>query len=209
MIMILNLKRLFLLTTLLTSMLVMSVLTACGQRKPAESASNDSMQSAGVEAYPGTIEETNVTLLPLITSTALNNPYPVRSTDTAGHTQEKPAITLTPPPPRIDVGAVYGTLVSWSNELPLPEVNLFAAEKVYIGNTRDYVIAIQEKSSPQGETNAIGQFVIQAIPPGEYLLMLITPGGSYSGFDKNNKEIDLKIEPNSVIDLGVVSINWP
>lgn len=204
-----NMKRLLLIKTILTLMLVISAVTACSQRKPAESASNDSIQSAWVEAYPGTIEETNVTLLPLITSTALNNPYPVRSTDTAGHTQEKPAITLTPPPPRIDAGAVYGTLVSRSNELPLPEVNLFAAEKVYIGNTSDYVIAIQEKSSPQGETNVIGQFVIEKIPPGEYLLMLITPGGSFSGLDKNNEEIHLKIEPNSVIDLGVVRINWP
>jgi hypothetical protein len=209
MIMLLKLKRLFLITTFLTTILVMSVLTACSQKVPAENANNESMQSTGLEPYPGTLGESEVTAFPLITSNAIDNTYPVRTPETTSYTQESPMITITPPIPSVDGGAVYGTLVSVSNSLPLSAVNLFAAEKVYIGDTRDYVIAIQEKSSPQGETNAIGQFVIEKIPPGEYLLMLITPGGTYSGLDKNNEEIHLKIEPNSVIDLGIVSINWP
>ena len=36
------------------------------------------------------------------------------------------------------------------------------------------MLSRSEKTSPRGETNEVGQFVIDGISPGEYVLILVT-----------------------------------
>lgn len=123
--------------------------------------------------------------------------------------QPQTIITQTPPDSQEGLGIVYGTLISLTDGSMIPQVTLIAADKVYLDNSEGYVISFREKTSPRGETNEIGQFVIDGISPGEYVLMLVTPGGSYLVLDKNLEEMHLVIEPNSVSNLGDVLISWP
>lgn len=142
-------------------------------------------------------------------------PYPfevtVVSPESAKGQEVQPQFYSTqyPPSPKEGVGIVYGTLVSLTNGYTIPQVTLIAADKVDLEGSDGYVISFREKSSPRGHTDENGQFTIDDISPGEYVLMLVTPGGSFLGLDKDHHELHLVIKANSVVNLGEVLISWP
>lgn len=108
-----------------------------------------------------------------------------------------------------DFGVVLGNLLSLLDKKPLSGVKIYAAEKVPIRPGDGYVITLQEKSSPQAVTNVNGQFVIESIPPNEYVLMFITPFSNHTVLDASNEEIHLSILGGDLFDLGRVYVNWP
>lgn len=164
----------------------------------------------GTNAYPFEIEET-ISFSNNDSSTSYPFEDPIDATEVFNDEEVQPQIIFTQNPPNSqeDLGIVYGTLISLTDGSMISQVTLIAAEKVYLDNSEGYVITFREKSSPRGETNEFGQFVIDSISPGEYVLMLVTPGGSYLALDKDLEEIHLVIEPNSVSNLGDVLISWP
>lgn len=165
----------------------------------------------GTDTYPLEVEETNS-----FPNDYSSTSYPFEDTIDAPadfndeEIQPHTIITQLPPNSQEGLGIVYGTLVSLTDNSMISQVTLIAAEKVYLDNySEGYVISFREKTSPRGETNEVGQFVIDGISPGEYVLILVTPGGTYLVLDKDLEEMHLVIESNSVNDLGEVLINWP
>lgn len=108
-----------------------------------------------------------------------------------------------------DKAAVYGVLNSYTDKQPLQGVVIYAADVVIVETSGDKIYTIQEKSSPHDATDDIGQFTISQIKPGNYLLMLVTPFGSYPIFDKNNIQVELDLKAGDVIYLDEVFVNWP
>lgn len=108
-----------------------------------------------------------------------------------------------------DKAAVYGVLTSFTDKTPLQGVVIYAADVVIVETSGDKIYTTQEKSSPHDSTDDIGQFTITNIKPGNYLLMLVTPFGSYPIFDKNYDQLELELKPGEVIFLDEVFVNWP
>ncbi len=106
-------------------------------------------------------------------------------------------------------GVVYGQLNSKTENKPLSDVKIYLAEKVQINQSESYVLAVQEKGSPQSLTDVNGRFIIEAIPPANYVLFFITPYGNYTVLDSKDTEIHLTIESDDLLDVGRVFVNWP
>jgi len=108
-----------------------------------------------------------------------------------------------------DKAAVYGVLNSFTDKQPLQGVVIYAADVIIVETSGDKIYTTQEKSSPHDATDDIGQFTITEIKPGNYLLMLVTPFGSYPVFDKNYDQLELELKSGDVIFLDEVFVNWP
>lgn len=195
---------------LLIGILILCFLSSCNKVLSGEMGT-DSNGTEGLNVYPFEIEETDSFSNEDDSST--NYPFedPIDTSEGINNVEDQPQFinTQNPPNPQEGLGTVYGTLISLTDGSILPKVTLIAAEKVFLDNSEGYVITFREKTSPRGETNENGQFVIDGIFPGEYVLMLVTPGGSYLGLDKDHEEMHLVVEANSVSNLGEVLISWP
>ena len=105
--------------------------------------------------------------------------------------------------------SVYGILTSFTDKQPLRGVVIYAADVVVIETSGDKIYTTQEKSSPHDSTDDNGQFTISQIKPGNYLLMLVTPFGSYPIFDKDYIQVEIELKAGDVIYLDEVFVNWP
>jgi len=105
--------------------------------------------------------------------------------------------------------SVYGVLTSFTDKEPLQGVVIYAADVVIVETSGDKIYTTQEKSSPHDATDDIGQFTISQIKPGNYLLMLVTPFGSYPIFDKDYIQVEIELKAGDVIYFDEVFVNWP
>ena len=108
-----------------------------------------------------------------------------------------------------DTASIFGVLYSYSDELPLQGVKVYAADVVVIEPSGGKVYTTQEKSSPQAATDEIGQFMITGIKPGTYYFMMVTPFGNYPIFDSKNQTFEMELKGGDVINFGEVYVNWP
>lgn len=192
------------------SVLILCFLSSCNQALSIEEGGG-SIDTESNIVYPFKIEEN----MPFSDVENSGTPYPfgvdIKSPEVVDEFETPPLFqnTQTPPPLQEGFGIIYGTLISLSDNLTIPQVTLIAAEKVYLEGSEGYVISFREKSSPRGDTNDYGQFIIDSILPGDYVLMLVTPGGSFLGLNEDQEEIHVAVEVNSIINIGDVLINWP
>lgn len=160
-------------------------------------------------------------------SISTENTYPIENepesyVGTVYPTGQNPTETVTPidfggstpapfhiPTPDPETSAVYGVLHSYSDQLPLQGVMVYAADVVMIEPSGGKVYTTQEKSSPQSATDMIGQFLISGIKPGTYYFMMVTPFGNYPLYDKDNNSFELNLIGGEVINFGEVYVNWP
>jgi len=105
--------------------------------------------------------------------------------------------------------SVYGVLTSFTDKEPLQGVVIYVADVVIVETSGDKIYTTQEKSSPHDATDDIGQFTISQIKPGNYLLMLVTPFGSYPIFDKDYIQVEIELKAGDVIYFDEVFVNWP
>ena len=108
-----------------------------------------------------------------------------------------------------DNASVYGVLTSFTDKEPLQGVVIYAADIVIVETSGDKIYTTQEKSSPHDTTDGIGQFTVSQIKPGNYLMMLVTPFGSYPLFDKDYIQLEMELKAGDVINLDEVFVNWP
>lgn len=108
-----------------------------------------------------------------------------------------------------DTGVIVGLVSSYSSQKPLAKVKIYLANKVPLEPGPGYVISFQEKSSPQTDTNSQGQYLITKIPPGEYVILMVTPFGTYPLANDETDQIELDIKAGDVVDVGLAYVNWP
>ncbi len=145
---------------------------------------------------------------PAITSpaddTTVERAYPITSdTDI-----DDELVELIIPTATSDRGVIHGLLLSTKNDIPIEYSSIYLGQKTMAGDGESYFITYQLNSSPNTISNGIGAFVIDDIPPGEYVLILVTPFNTYPVMDKDMDEIEIFIEGGEVIDLGNLYARW-
>ncbi len=108
-----------------------------------------------------------------------------------------------------DKGIIYGSLFSLDLNEPIAFTRTYVANKVPVEGSDEFVFSIQENSSPQFQTNALGEFIIQNIPPGEYVFIMVTPINTLPILNAEGEEIEITIQGGELLDLGEVFANWP
>lgn len=108
-----------------------------------------------------------------------------------------------------ETASIFGVLYSYTNKQPLQDVRVYAADVVTVEPSGGKVYTIQEKSSPQSNTDVNGQFMITGIEPGTYYFMMVTPFGNYPLFNEDNETFELELNGGDVINFGNVFVNWP
>ncbi|MHB8132810.1 MAG: hypothetical protein ACYDH1_01190 [Anaerolineaceae bacterium] len=136
----------------------------------------------------------------------LTNPgYPV-GTDDITPTRTQVVI----PTPNSTTGVVSGKLLTLADNTPITFTSVYLGEKLFLSNGTDYLITLQEKSSPHGETDQNGVFVISDVPAGEYIILLFTPRKSTPVIDEETgKEVTVLVETNVLLELPTYKVSWP
>jgi len=156
--------------------------------------------TSGSESYPVS------TVLPEMQKTS----YPVSEEDDDNKEQILP--TSEPfviPEADPESGIVHGQVYSYTTNEPLINSRIYLAEKVPLDPGPGYTIAFQERTSPNGQTNERGEFLIEDVEPGKYIPIMVTPFGIYPLDNAETDEIQLIIEAGQIYDLGNTSVNWP
>jgi len=114
------------------------------------------------------------------------------------------------PTANITTGVVTGKLLSVAENEPLAYATIYLGEKLFLSNHEDYLVTLQEKSSPHAETDQTGVFVITDVPPNEYILILFSPRKSSPIIDPvSGKEVSIKVEPGKIMTLPLYNVSWP
>jgi hypothetical protein len=143
-----------------------------------------------------------------------SNAYPI-STDnspdgSAGENPPEEDITpIVIPTPNADSGVVHGMIYSLTNDEPISYTKIYLATKIPVDPGDEYMVSIQENSSPHAQSNSNGEFVITDIEPGEYILVLVTPISTLPILDINNEQIEFSIEAGELIDFNDIYAYWP
>jgi len=149
---------------------------------------------------------------PIITQTPNMQPfsYPVDESEEPFLEQITPTSgPLIIPEPNPNAGIITGILLSSTTNESLPHVKIYMAKKVPLEPGSGYVLSFQKETSPQTDTNGRGEFIIENIPPGEHMILFVTPFGSFPLFNDNAEQIEIDISTETIYELGKVFVNWP
>lgn len=113
------------------------------------------------------------------------------------------------PLPSEGAGIVYGRLLSLTMDQPVSYSKIYLGTKIEVDPGDEYVISIQDHTSPHSVSTQDGEFLIVDIPPDNYILILVTPINTYPILDINGEYIEMTIKGGERIDLGDVFTNWP
>lgn len=109
-----------------------------------------------------------------------------------------------------DFASVYGEVKSTTDTtITLDEVQIYIATIVPVEPDGGFVYSIQQKASPHATTNQKGQFAINEIIPGKYVMILVTPIGQNTITNKMGDTIFLDLKAGDVINFGDVYVAWP
>lgn len=131
--------------------------------------------------------------------------YPITNYPTPTNDYKKLEI----PSPNPDTGIVYGKLLSLTTDENLSFSNVYLAEKIIMDSTGEFILSYTENSSPHTQTNSSGEFLITEIPPGEYILVLVTPIDTFPIVDDLGDQIELIIGGGESINLSDNYAKWP
>ena len=143
-----------------------------------------------------------------------SNAYPISTDNSTDESADEnppeediPVIEI--PTPSTDSGVIYGMIYSLTNEDPITFTKIYLATKIPVDPGDEYMVSIQENSSPHAQSNSNGEFVITDIEPGEYILVLVTPISTLPILDINNEQIEFSIEAGELIDFNDIYAYWP
>lgn len=143
-----------------------------------------------------------------------SNAYPIEadnSTDASSNEnpleEDIPPIEI--PTPSADSGVIHGMIYSLTNDEPITYTKIYLATKIPVDPGDEYMVSIQENSSPHAQSNGNGEFLITDIEPGEYILVLVTPVSTLPILDINDEQIEFIIEAGDFIDFNEIYAYWP
>ena len=107
-------------------------------------------------------------------------------------------------------GVVTGKILSVTDDEPLAYTTIYLGEKLFLSDSEEYLITLQEKSSPHAETDQNGFFAISDVLPGEYVIILFSPLKSTTIMDPvSGKELFIQVEANKITTLPSYNVSWP
>lgn len=119
---------------------------------------------------------------------------------------EIPDYLLTPvsiPEPSKDAGVVTGKIINLETKEPMPFQTVYLGVMVFLTPAPGYTYHIYENSSPHTMTDVNGTFVLDNVPPGDYIILVWTPFGAYVIHDNQGEKI-VKSRASRLLDLGAL-----
>jgi hypothetical protein len=118
-----------------------------------------------------------------------------------------PYAAIDVPDPQAGTGTVVGRILNAvTNEPGL--VRIYLGEKIEAVQGEGYFISTEQNSSPQGDSNENGYFIINDIAPGTYVLVVWNPVNSEVLVNPDtNGEYWVEIKAGEVFDIGDVRTN--
>ena len=158
-------------------------------------------QSTSVEAYPGS----EGLYLGIPTSDIKGTFFPK---------DEWPSAPSSAPDPKSGMGSISGTIFSFTTRIVLSDTMFYLTPAVGPDNTDlpPVLFGPQEDSGDVvGRTDKNGQFFLDNVPPGNYLLIVEAPMNWAVGLeeDKDSAPRLITIKEGNKYPLGVVFISWP
>lgn len=143
-----------------------------------------------------------------------SNAYPISTDNSTDGSADKIPLKEDIPPieiptPSADSGVIQGMIYSLTNDEPITYTKIYLATKIPVDPGDEYMVTIQENSSPHTQSTANGEFIISDIEPGEYILVLVTPVSTLPILDKNKEQIEFTIGAGEFIEFEDVYANWP
>ena len=113
-------------------------------------------------------------------------------------------------PPVGEGGTIVGRLIDATLGTPASNMTIIVGEQVFADNGVDYMLTVQENSSPRGITDEDGYFIVSELPAGVYSLVLFTPIGSkvLEELDGNEGAL-ITLEGGEVMVVGDVRFSFP
>lgn len=119
--------------------------------------------------------------------------------------------TRTPlPKPSANTGTVSGRIIQASTGGPLQGPAIYLADVAPMTPGPDYLITIQQNSSPHVLMDRDGYFALMNLKPGTYGLVIWSPIQSAIVPDptKNLKELLVTVKPGEITDVGELVVDW-
>lgn len=119
-----------------------------------------------------------------------------------------PELSSTPiPTPKAGEGMLMGTVQNVKGE-PLQDIPVRLAQIYRQGEEGAFVLDLSH--SPSSIATTGGKFVVLAIPPAEYLIVVGKPeDNNYIIYqDKNGKPITYTIDGGKTIDIGTIQVDF-
>ena len=138
-----------------------------------------------------------------------SNSYPISTSKPTEEIEPDLIPALEIPTPSADSGVIHGMIYSLTNEDPITFTKIYLATKIPVDPGDEYMVSIQENSSPHAQSNGNGEFLITDIEPGEYILVLVTPVSTLPIIDTNNEQIEFLIKAGELIDFNDIYAYWP
>lgn len=147
----------------------------------------------GTAAYPSDARTTGAYPGPAAANTSANLP------------------TRTPlPQPSGNAGTVTGRIMQSSTGAPLEGPAVYLGDLSPMTPGPDYLITMQQNSSPHAPIDRDGYFAVTNVKPGTYGLVIWSPIRSTIVADpaKNLKELLVTVKPGEITDTGELVVDW-
>lgn len=122
-----------------------------------------------------------------------------------------PAATRTPPKPDSTTGLVTGRLIHRISQTPLQGQAVYVGDLVPLNLGPEFLITLQQNSSPHDMIDQNGYFAIGGVKPGTYGLIIWNPVSSTVIPDASNpgQELRVTVQAGQTLDLGEIAIDMP
>ena len=168
----------------------------------AQQTNNVVVESTSENPYPGISENTNILNKP-------SEPYPGPG-DLEYLPPEPPTIPkLIIPTPTGKYGIITGKLVTIADGEEAPYIGTLYLGSTIQANQPGFppLISYSEQSSPKAAQDETGQFIFIDVPPGEYAILLWSPGGNIILEDPSTKQSKLiNVNGGEIYDLETIVI---
>ncbi len=193
---------------LLILLILTAFLAACGPGRGAP---------AAVEEGSPVVENGR----PAAPTTPLPEGYPAPAESTTGYpapqTLAIPLAELPPyaPPavtaPDNGTGKIVGRLVDTRTNIPPAQIKVYVGMKEGLdGRDGEFVVTMQEQSSPFGVTDANGYFVIENLPPDSYGIIVFSPLATKLLADESTGDaLFVNVASGQVSDVGDLRFTLP
>lgn len=116
--------------------------------------------------------------------------------------------STTLPSPQPDKAMMVGKIISLETGSPLTNVPVRLASVYRQGNDGAFVLDVSH--SPGNFSQSDGNFVIEDINPGEYLIVVGEPeNNNYVIFqDEDKKPVSYQLEANKVLEVGTLKVDY-
>lgn len=165
------------------------------------------------------LEPTTATIDPTLPAEGSGDPapeaegYPAPEAETErepGYPVSEPTEALSatieevPAPSSAEATTVTGILQVVQDEeiIPVPGIQLYLGKVVMLDDGRPGMSSLNKSIAPVTETNLVGQFIFEDVPPGQYTLVLDQITSTFLLQSPEGGDMIIEAEGGEIVDLG-------